>query len=370
MSVAVHLRRILLAILVGALLAPLVCAAQAAGAPGQQAPDGQNQDGQSQSNQNQARQNQKPVPLKPGIPGMGANHRLILKDGTYQMVRTYTILGDRVRFLSQERGDWEEIPASLVDWVATKKWEANHTSEPGEASPAMKEARELDKEEAAARADEQGRMPEVAKGLQLPDEDGVFVLDTFRGTPELVELVPTVIDMKTRSRFGLRAWNPLAGSRANIELDGAHARVHLHVNDPAIYLSLDTQEKDGAVTSHALVVNTGNVKDVANSRHGAHSASSSFAIVRVSQRRAVRIIGAIAVNSAGKVTPSDDVMPATVQALPGGHWLRVTPAQPLLIGEYALVEILSPDDINQTVWDFRVDPTLGDNPGSMSPILQ
>ena len=33
-------------------------------------------------------QNQKPLPLKPGIPGMGSNHRLILKDGTYQMVRT------------------------------------------------------------------------------------------------------------------------------------------------------------------------------------------------------------------------------------------------------------------------------------------
>ena len=33
-------------------------------------------------------------------------------------------------------------------------------------------------------------MPEVAKGLELPDEDGVFALDTFQGTPELVELLP------------------------------------------------------------------------------------------------------------------------------------------------------------------------------------
>ena len=30
--------------------------------------------------------------------------------------------------------------------------------------------------------------PKVAEGLELPDEDGVFVLDTFQGTPELVEL--------------------------------------------------------------------------------------------------------------------------------------------------------------------------------------
>ena len=54
---------------------------------------------------------------------MGKNHRLILKDGSYQMVRDYQIVGDRVRYLSQERGEWEELPVNLVDWDATQKWE-------------------------------------------------------------------------------------------------------------------------------------------------------------------------------------------------------------------------------------------------------
>ena len=45
----------------------------------------------------------------------------------------------------------------------------------------MKEAEELDKEEAEVRARPAARMPEVAKGLELPDEDGVFVLDTYPG---------------------------------------------------------------------------------------------------------------------------------------------------------------------------------------------
>ncbi len=317
-----------------------------------------------------AAQEQKPLPLNPAVPGMGSNHRLILKDGTYQMVRQYETVGDRVRFLSQERGDWEEMPENLVDWDATRKWERDHASQLEDVSPAMKEAEDLDKEEAAERTQQKTRMPEVAKGLELPDEDGVFVLDTFQGTPELVELTPTELDLHGKSRHGLSVLNPLAGARAELELDGAHAKVHLHVNDPAIYLSLDSGDAAEPVTTHALTVQTGGAKAAGNRKHGAHSASSGFAIVHVDERRAVRIVGGIHVSPTGKVTQNEDVIPAKVEILPGNHWLKLTPEKPLLIGEYALVEILSPSDINQSVWDFRVDPTLGDNPASLGPILQ
>ena len=54
----------------------------------------------------------------------------------------------------------------------------------------------------------------------------------------------------------------------------------------------------------------------------------------------------------------------------GKHWLKLTPTQPLIIGEYALVEIISPSDINQVVWDFQVNPRMGDNDGSLTPILK
>src|SRR5262252_5547020 len=36
--------------------------------------------------------------------------KLVLRDGTFQLVRGYQRNGDRVRYLSAERGDWEEIP--------------------------------------------------------------------------------------------------------------------------------------------------------------------------------------------------------------------------------------------------------------------
>jgi len=313
-----------------------------------------------------------PLPKNSGIPNTGSNHRLILKDGSYQVVRKYEIVGDRVRYLSLERGgDWEELPESLVDWEATRKWERDHADQPAnpeEPSSAMKEAESIDKEEAAERAEQAARMPEVAKGLELPDQDSVFVLDTYQGTPALVELAPNEVGVNAKARHGLSTFNPLAGQRASIELPGAHAKVHLHVNDPVIYVSLDATDNAEKVLSHALTVDTKGIPDAVNRKHGAHSPESGFAIVKVDERKAVRIIGAINISPTGNISQSEDTIPMKVEVMPGKHWLKLTPSETLAIGEYALVEILSPSDIGQTVWDFQVNPRLGDNPGSLTPI--
>lgn len=315
-----------------------------------------------------------PLPMKPGVPNTGSNHRLILKDGSYQIVRKYEIVGDRVRYISLERGgDWEEMPESLVDWEATRKWERDHAEQIAsseESSPAMKEASDIDKEEAAERAEEAARMPEVAKGLELPDQDSVFVLDTYQGTPELVELNPNELAVDAKTHHGLSTLNPLAGQRASIEIPGAHAKVHLHVNDPSIYVSLNATDNAEKVLSHAMTVDTKGAPDAVNRKHGAHSPESGFAIVKVDERKAVRIVGAIHISPTGNISQSEDTIPVKVEVMPGKHWLKLTPTETLAIGEYALVEILSPSDISQTVWDFNVNPRLGDNQGSLTPILK
>lgn len=315
--------------------------------------------------------NSKPLPLKPPVAeAPKANHRLILKDGSYQIVRKYEIVGDRIRYISVERGgDWEEMPNDLVDWDATKKWERDHTAPVAEdPSDAMKEAETIDKEESAERGEEAARMPEVAKGLELPDQDSVFVLDNYQGTPELVELPPNDLAVDAKTHHGLSTLNPMAGSRAAIELPGAHAKVHLHVNDPSIFLSLNLTDNTEHVLSHAMTVDTGSAKDAVNRKHGAHSAQSGFAIVKVDERRAVRIVGSLHIGRDGTISQQEDVIPAKVEEMAGKHWLKLTPLRPLVIGEYALVEILSPQDISPTVWDFRVDPQQGDNQGSIGPI--
>src|SRR5512147_1823460 len=49
-----------------------------------------------------------------------ANQKLYLKDGSYQIVREYKVLSDRVSFYSVERSEWEEIPLNLVDLKRTE----------------------------------------------------------------------------------------------------------------------------------------------------------------------------------------------------------------------------------------------------------
>jgi hypothetical protein len=234
----------------------------------------------------------------------------------------------------------------------------------------MKEAEAIDKDEADEREEQKTWRPEVAKGLELPDEDAVFALDSFEGAPELVELLPVDLAMEAKSWRGLNTLNPLAASKAQIELEGAHAKVHLHTGTPVIYLSLASRDDAETVLSPALPVHTNGAKEAVNRKHGAHSPASGFAIVRADERNTVRVIGAVHVSLRGAVTQDEDAVPATVEALPGKHWLKITPQKPLATGEYALVEVLSASEMNQSVWDFRVDPASGDNKGSVGPILK
>ncbi|SPF55944.1 conserved exported hypothetical protein [Candidatus Sulfopaludibacter sp. SbA4] len=58
-----------------------------------------------------------------------ANIKLYLKDGDYHIVREYKVQGDRVRFYSVERSDWEEMPLDLVDLKRTESEAAERNAE-------------------------------------------------------------------------------------------------------------------------------------------------------------------------------------------------------------------------------------------------
>ena len=69
----------------------------------------------------------------------------------------------------------------------------------------------------------------------------------------------------------------------------------------------------------------------------------------------------------GKVSHSENIVETTSQVMPGGHWMKVVPKEPLSFGEYALMEVLTPQEVNLDVWDFGINPTAPENKNTLSP---
>ncbi len=294
------------------------------------------------------------------------NQRLVLKDGTYQVVTKYQKVGDRVRYYSAERGQWEELPQNLVDWAATEAWAKDHKPGAEPVSPAVPEAAAIDQEEQHARA----RTPDVSPGLRLPDQDGVWALDTFHDAPELVALPQNSasVDRQTGHNVLRSALNPLGGIQQNVQIPGAESKVKLHVNDPAFYVSIVGVD-DNEADSSAVTVDTGGAGS-AKEKNAFNSTNSQYAIVRVRSnfKKDYRVVSGIKIGVAGKVTQTEDVIPTTVQTLPGNRWIRLTAKEPLTIGDYALMEVLGPGEVNLSVWDFRIDPQGPDNKNALMPL--
>jgi hypothetical protein len=269
-----------------------------------------------------------------------ATKRLILKDGSYQSVGKYEMKGDRVRYYSAERAEWEEMPASLVDWKATEEYEKDAASDKNtELEKVLKEDKEDAEKEAAAN-------PEVAPGVRLPDGGGVFLLDKFKGQPQLCELVQTngEINKHTGKNILRATINPIASSKQSIELKGLHARVQSHTGYPEIYLDIDsdTQTQKLDLADH-------------------------FRIVRMTEKKDTRLLGNLKVSMIGNVSQEGTYVKVEAEKL-AGDWIKLKPATPLAPGEYAVVEMLTPKEMNLYVWDFGVDPNAPDNPTAWKPV--
>ncbi|HEX4020491.1 MAG TPA: hypothetical protein VHX63_05050 [Acidobacteriaceae bacterium] len=306
------------------------------------------------------------------LTALAENQRLILKDGTYQIVIRYEISGDRVRYISAERGgQWEEVPKNLVDWNATEKWNKSH-SDNTQPNNTDAEAAAIDADEAADRAAEVARTPLVAPGLNLPDSDGVWILDHYKNVPEVVELEQNSGQLNAQKAHNVLhvAINSLSRGRQTLDLPGHSAKIQMHTTIPVIYVALDESNRGGKPYENdpdALTVPTGPQGSYKDSDMGG-SSGSHYAIVRVDQRRDERIVGIFKVSLTGKQSNTEQVIAANTEVMPGNQWMKVTPQQPLSPGEYALVELLPKDQINLDVWDFGVNPEAPENAGAETPI--
>ena len=126
---------------------------------------------------------------------------------------------------------------------------------------------------------------------------------------------------------------------------------------------------DNEAESSAVTVETGGAGSV-KEKNPFNSSNSQYAIVRVRSnfKKDYRVVSGIKIGVAGKVTQTEDVIPTTVQVLPGNRWVRLTAKEPLTIGDYALMEMLGPGEVNLSVWDFRIDPQGPDNKNALMPL--
>ncbi len=294
-----------------------------------------------------------------------APHRihLILKDGSYQIVTSYTVRGKDVLYTSAERGGAQEIiPLALVDLDATHAWEQGHI--PGshpEAKPTIDP--ELLKEE----ADRAALTPEIAPDLSLPEQDSILALDTFQGTPELIPLAQSAGELNRNTAHNIlkSAINPRSASHQIVELKGFRSAVQLHIEDPALYIRIGDDPPTGG--GGTFTVDTQGASGNAPTASAGGSASSRYVIVRADVRTDSRIVASFNLSLLGTPHRQEDVVETTTEALPGGHWLKLTPKQPLIFGEYALLEVINDREINLGVWDFGIHPVAPENRDAIKP---
>jgi hypothetical protein len=291
------------------------------------------------------------VSLFPGAHAQQLAKRLILKDGSYQLASKWEVKGDRVRYLSAERNEWEELPESLVDWRATDKYEKDRAA--GVPSP---EAAEIDKEVEAERKADEAKTPQVAPGLRLPEDGGTYLLDNFQTQPQLVVLQQNngEINANRTGNILRAAINPISSSKRTVELEGSHASVQAHATVPAFYISLDQDQTSSTGPQQPAQPQQPEMP------------WDRFHIVRAQSKRGKRIVGDIKISPLGKASQEQNMVLTTSQRLNGG-WVKITPASALEPGEYALVEMLGKDGMNTYVWDFGVNPSAPANQLTITP---
>jgi len=249
---------------------------------------------------------------------VGASQKLFLKDGSYQLVSSYEVHGDRVRYFSVERAAWEEIPLALVDLEATKRAQAD---EKALEKKQLEEGHELDKQR-FEKPVEKGF--EIAPGVHLPQEEGVYAYDGARIIRLLQSSAEVVTDKK---RATLLLAVPVLKGRSIVALPGPKAAVRIQHAQPTFYI----QSSDGL--------------------------GAKLELISVKVSKETRVVERVEAGRGGIGKPSElraAVQLERTQLAPGLY--RLKPLQPLDPGEYALGELVQ-EKLNLELWDFGLFET-------------
>jgi hypothetical protein len=245
--------------------------------------------------------------------------KIILKDGTYQLAREYSVEGDRVRYWSVERSQWEEIPSALVDWDATHKSEAEQDARDADlkakirASNIAMMTKDIDVD----------RSVEIKPGLFLPDAIGFYALDRDKQIHEMKQSNAEIKLNAGRETEKILAGVALINSKKTMDIPGPRAAMRLTTAEPEFYF------------------------------RPADEREPRFRLLRAQVKGGKRVIDDITVHFTGEAT--EKVNEIEMQTwVPATGLFRYTMDQRLEPGEYAFVEMTA-DGISGYVWDFGID---------------
>jgi hypothetical protein len=239
---------------------------------------------------------------------IAANFKLYLKDGTFHVVREYKVEGDRVRYYSVERSDWEEIPAELLDLKRTESENATHTRK-------MAEEAKIIAEEDKARRDLENEI------MKIPQDPGAYMVEN--GKLRIFRIAESKIHTN-KGRSVLKALSPVpfVAGKATLEVDNAHSTNIVTDPRPEIYLQLSAEERYG--------------------------------IIKMKPKGEVRIADTLSIIPVTKEVIDDvEEVPIFRKQLTKDLLFKIWPEEPMPNGEYAVVQF-TPGKSNMQIWDFAV----------------
>ena len=241
----------------------------------------------------------------------GETFKLFLKDGDYHVVREYQVQGDRIRYFSTERGDWEEIPKDLVDLDKTEKQRKAKSEE------ITRQTRLEDEEEKAERA--------LRKEIEsIPMESGGYFKEDDQVKALKIADYQIITDKK-RKTLTILSPIPIIPGKATVVIKGEHSPFVMKESRPEFYLRLAKEEK--------------------------------FGIIRLTPKKNFRIVENVSIVPKVNQAFEERKQMATFEQELMGNLYKVWPEKPLSPGEYALMEFSEADDaegIQLLIYDFAI----------------
>ncbi len=197
----------------------------------------------------------------------------------------------------------------------------------------------------------QGHPYTVAPGLTITNGSTPWALDQFSGAQQLVPIHHS--NTEVNNHRGANLAGSAAGSffykpKLTVELAGLTARSVVHTGTPVFYLYHPVNPDPAPGEDTGL--------------------QPTWVLSRANLTKDHRVFAKIQFTQlTGNAHRNDGVVEAKVDDL-GDGWLRITPAQPLDPGQYAIMPVFKTQNVFATsVFDFSVDPKAPNDEDAVTP---